>query len=110
MSEQNCRCEGCSRLGWLIVRLPEPLYRLARWADEWITSLRIAPPFSRARRDILDTLAEADDPSQWVEVGPFHEHDWQVEYLPDPASAGAVVRSGDLFCDCGEATSDWGVA
>jgi hypothetical protein len=26
----RCQCEGCSRLTWLIVRLPEPLYRLAR--------------------------------------------------------------------------------
>jgi hypothetical protein len=27
-----------------------------------------------------------------------HEHDWIVEELPDPMSAGAVTRTGDLVC------------
>lgn len=26
------------------------------------------------------------------------DHDWEVEYLPDPHSGGGVVRSGDLRC------------
>lgn len=35
-----------------------------------------------------------------------HVHEWEVEYLPDPTSAGGVVRSGDLFCACGATTPD----
>ena len=35
-----------------------------------------------------------------------HEHDWQVEYVPDPNSAGGVVRSGDLTCRCGATKED----
>lgn len=35
-----------------------------------------------------------------------HEHEWEVEYLPDPMSGGGVVRSGDLFCRCGATTGD----
>lgn len=35
-----------------------------------------------------------------------HVHDWQVEYLPDPMSAGSVVRSGSLFCACGATKED----
>lgn len=35
-----------------------------------------------------------------------HVHQWQVEYLPDPMSAGSVVRSGDLCCACGESIPD----
>lgn len=27
-----------------------------------------------------------------------HQHQWEVEYLPDPMSAGAVTRTGDLVC------------
>lgn len=35
-----------------------------------------------------------------------HVHEWEVEYLPDPMSAGGVVRSGDLACACGASTPD----
>jgi hypothetical protein len=35
-----------------------------------------------------------------------HEHEWEVEYLPDPMSAGGVITSGDLFCSCGETISN----
>ena len=35
-----------------------------------------------------------------------HVHQWEVEYLPDPMAAGGVVRSGDLFCHCGETVVD----
>lgn len=35
-----------------------------------------------------------------------HVHEWEVEYLPDPMSAGSVVRSGDLFCTCGQTVPD----
>lgn len=35
-----------------------------------------------------------------------HEHEWEVEYLPDPMSAGSVVRSGELRCWCGETMRD----
>jgi hypothetical protein len=35
-----------------------------------------------------------------------HIHEWDVEYLPDPMSAGGVVRSGDLRCACGETIRD----
>lgn len=36
-----------------------------------------------------------------------HEHDWAVEYQPDPMSSGSVVRSGDLICErCGATTPD----
>jgi hypothetical protein len=27
-----------------------------------------------------------------------HTHEWEVEYLPDPMSAGSVVPSGALVC------------
>lgn len=27
-----------------------------------------------------------------------HEHRWEVEYLPDPMSGGAVIHSGALVC------------
>lgn len=37
---------------------------------------------------------------------PDHVHEWEVEYLPDPMSAGSVIRSGDLRCICGETTRD----
>lgn len=35
-----------------------------------------------------------------------HVHEWEVEYLPDPMSAGGVVPSGDLACACGASTPD----
>lgn len=38
------------------------------WALGWIETLRIAPPFSRRRRDILEAIRDADDPDAWVEV------------------------------------------
>lgn len=33
-------------------------------------------------------------------------HEWEVEYVPDPMSAGGVVRSGDLVCWCGARKED----
>lgn len=34
------------------------------------------------------------------------DHEWEVEYLPDPMSAGSVVESGDDFCrNCGATQS-----
>lgn len=39
------------------------------------------------------------------------EHRWEVEYVPDPMSFGAVVRSGDLRCaDCGLTIRDGGTS
>jgi hypothetical protein len=40
------------------------------------------------------------------EGGEPHTHEWEVEYLPDPTSAGSVVRSGDLHCACGAVIPD----
>lgn len=37
------------------------------WAGEWIETFRVAPPFSRRRRELLSVLAD-DDPANWVEV------------------------------------------
>lgn len=44
--------------------------RLYRWALSWIETWRIAPPFSKRRRELLATLREIDyyDPDDWVEV------------------------------------------
>lgn len=53
--------------------------RLTNWLGEWVETLRIAPPFSRRRRDLLDAIAQADrdmynpdrdmyNPEAWVEV------------------------------------------
>lgn len=44
--------------------------RFTTWASEWIESLRIAPPFSRRRRDLLEAIREANEagPEDWVEV------------------------------------------
>lgn len=44
--------------------------RLITWAGEWVETLRIAPPLSRRRRDLLAAVREANesDPSDWVEV------------------------------------------
>jgi len=43
------------------------------WISEWVETLRIAPPFSRRRRDLLAAIAQAEadmnDPDAWVEVG-----------------------------------------
>jgi len=38
---------------------------------------------------------------------PAHECEWEIEYLPDPMSTGAVVRTGDLVCgSCFATTRD----
>jgi hypothetical protein len=42
--------------------------RLITWASEWVETLRIAPPFSRRRRDILAAIRDADNPDSWAEV------------------------------------------
>lgn len=42
------------------------------WISEWIETLRIAPPFSRRRRDLFAAIREADadmhNPDAWVEA------------------------------------------
>lgn len=40
---------------------------LITWIDEWVETLRIAPPFSRRRRELLEALSD-DNPDNWVEV------------------------------------------
>lgn len=46
--------------------------RLTIWASEWIETWRIAPPFSRRRRNLLAAIREANadhlDPDAWIEV------------------------------------------
>ena len=46
--------------------------RFTSWIRSWVETLRIAPPFSQRRRDLLDAIREADDdrddPDLWVEV------------------------------------------
>lgn len=37
--------------------------RFVRWCGEWFETLRIAPPFSQRRRDILAAIADSGDPS-----------------------------------------------
>lgn len=48
------------------------MIRLFNWLGEWVETIRVAPPFSRRRRDLLAAIIEADrdmyDSSQWVEV------------------------------------------
>lgn len=43
------------------------------WISGWIETWRIAPPFSRRRRELLAAIREADadlgDPDAWLEVG-----------------------------------------
>lgn len=45
---------------------------LINWIGEWVETLRIAPPFSRRRRDLLAAIREANadhgNPDMWVEV------------------------------------------
>ena len=38
------------------------------WISDWLYTLRAYPPFSRRRRELLEILADADDPDAWVEV------------------------------------------
>jgi hypothetical protein len=42
------------------------------WTLGWVETLRIAPPFSRRRRDLLAAIHEAEEdrnnPDLWVEV------------------------------------------
>lgn len=47
--------------------------RAVRWVGEWIETLRVAPPFSRRRRDLLAILND-HDPANWVEVGRPETH------------------------------------
>lgn len=46
--------------------------RLAAWISEWIETLRIAPPFSARRRNLLAAIRQADadrdNPDAWVEI------------------------------------------
>jgi hypothetical protein len=42
--------------------------RFATWISEWIETLRIAPPFSKRRRDIITATRDINDPDAWVEV------------------------------------------
>lgn len=38
-----------------------------KWIGEWIETLRVAPPFSKRRRELLEILQEADDFDSWFE-------------------------------------------
>lgn len=38
------------------------------WISEWVETLRVAPPFSRRRRDIIEATRDIDDPTAWIEV------------------------------------------
>ena len=35
--------------------------RFFNWISEWVATLRIAPPFSRRRRELLAAIAEAEE-------------------------------------------------
>lgn len=45
---------------------------MKQWISEWVETLRIAPPFSKRRRDLLEAIRQADadrdDPTAWIEV------------------------------------------
>lgn len=38
------------------------------YIKSWIETLRIAPPFSKRRRDILDTIKDSQNLDAWVEA------------------------------------------
>lgn len=38
------------------------------YIKSWIETLRIAPPFSKRRRDILEATRDIGDTKSWVEV------------------------------------------
>jgi hypothetical protein len=68
-----------------------------RWAESVV--------FGLLDHDYLALPLAASPEAEPIE-GDAHVHEWEVEYLPDPMSAGGVVRSGDLRCSCGEVTTD----
>jgi hypothetical protein len=51
-------------------RLPkdeEAMKSLINWANEWIETWRVTPPFSRRRRELLEAIAD-NDPENYVEI------------------------------------------
>ena len=43
------------------------IHRINEWVDEWVETLRVAPLFSRRRRELLEILRD-DNPDNWIEV------------------------------------------
>lgn len=48
-------------------RLSNERFSPRQWLAEWWETLRVAPPFSRRRRELLAVLRDTD-PANWVEV------------------------------------------
>lgn len=44
--------------------------RFLRWLDAWITTLMVAPPFSKRRAELLEIMNDPIDTDHYVEVDP----------------------------------------
>lgn len=88
---------------------PIPYTLSCRCKDEHVKGMKTAFPRVGGYRPCpehgLQKIVEA---GPWPKPKPKPKvHDWEVEYLPDPMSAGGVVRSGALVCSvCGAEKED----
>lgn len=65
--------------------------------DEWVAGLYTCGMADRERTGHPER-EDADTDGGDSVTSESCDHEWEVEYLPDPMSAGSVVRSGALRC------------